>query len=118
MLHILVLLVASLHPVLPAFSPAAQTPGFVNIGTVAFGTNTFTDSTNCKPSTTCAYELTSFNAAGESGPSNIVTVTWGSSNKSTTLTWTPPATGGTPTGYNVYFLAAPSAPTGLTGTVN
>lgn len=106
----------TINPVVPIV-PSTATAGFVNIGNVAFGTNTFTDTTNCKPSTTCSYEVTAFNSSNESAPSNIVTVTWGASNKGTILAWTPATAGGTPTGYNIYFLAGPGAPTGLTGTL-
>lgn len=92
------------------------TTGYTKIGTVAFGTNTFTDTTPVSGQVT-SYEVTSLNAAGESGPSNIVSATTPTStaSHSNTLTWTPPTTGGTPTSYNVYSLAVvPSGPpTGL-----
>jgi len=106
-----------INPVLPV-PPSNQTPGFANIGSTAANVLTFVDSTNCKPSTSCSYEVTAFNTAGESQPSNIVNVTWSATNTKTTLTWLAPTSGGTPTGYNVYFLAAPGAPSSLSGTVN
>ncbi len=92
------------------------TSGYTKIGSVAFGTNTFVDTTPVSGQVT-NYEVTSVNAAGESGPSNIVTVTTPSTAvaHSNTLTWTAPATGGTPTSYNVYSLAVvpTNPPTGL-----
>lgn len=98
------------------FAQAAT--GFTKIGTVAFGTNTFTDSTPVSGQVT-SYEVTSANSASESVPSNVITLTTPTTNvaHSNTLNWTPPTTGGTPTTYNVYSSAVvpTNPPTGLSG---
>lgn len=104
------------RPILPLIG--AQTAGFVSIGSVAAGVTSFVDSSNCKDGLTCDYEVTAFNAVGESGPSNIVALTFPATGTHTaTISWTPATTGGAPAGYNIYFLAGPAPPT-ATGTVN
>lgn len=113
---ILAIFLGHINPILPV--PGTQTAGYVNIGSVSASVLNFVDTTNCKPNLTCSYEVTAFNAVGESQPSNIITVTWSATNTKTTLTWAASTGGGVPAGYNIYFLAAPAAPTGLTGIVN
>ena len=99
---------------------AQATSGFTQVGTVAFGTNTFAD-TSVTSGSVYQYEVLSSNVAGVSVPSNIVTapaIPSGSGGHSATLTWTPPTTGGTPTQYLVYrFLVALPGPPTLNGTV-
>lgn len=99
---------------------AAADPGFTKVGTVAFGTNAFTDTT-VVDGTTYSYEVTAQNAAGESGPSNVVTGSVPATGTHTaSLSWTPGTGGGTPTTYNVYrvTVAPPNQPAALQLTIN
>lgn len=87
----------------PARLWAQITAGFTQVGSVAFGTNTFIDTTVAS-GTVYQYEVLSQNAAGVSVPSNIVTtpvIPSGAGSHSATLTWTPPATGAQPVTYVV-----------------
>jgi hypothetical protein len=97
------------------------TSGYTKIASVNFGTNTYTDST-VTAGQVSDYEVTAANAAGESAPSNIVTLTTPSTTAthSNVLTWTPGSGGGAPTSYNVYRLTVtvPVPPTGLAGVAN
>lgn len=82
---------------------AQATAGFTQVGSVPFGTNTFTDTT-VTSGTVYQYEVLSQNAAGVSVPSNIVTapvIPSGTAPHSATLTWTAPAIGAQPTTYLV-----------------
>ena len=72
---------------------AQVTAGFTQVGTVPFGTDTFTD-TSVTSGTVYQYEVLSQNAAAISTPSNIVTtpiIPSGTGPHSATLTWTPAA---------------------------
>ena len=103
----------------PVFGQA--TSGYTKIASVNFGTNTYSD-TAVVTGDINNYEITAQNAKGESGPSNIITLTTpsGAGPHSNTLTWTPGSGGGTPTTYNVYRLSVtiPNPPTGLVGVSN
>lgn len=99
---------------------AAADPGFTKVGTVAFGTNAFTDST-VVDGTTYSYEVTAQNAAGESGPSNVVTGSVPATGTHTaSLSWTPGTGGGVPTTYNIYRVTVqiPNQPAALNLTIN
>lgn len=102
---------------------AQITNGFNQVGAVAFGTNTFIDTT-VTSGTIYQYEVLSQNAAAISTPSNIVTapiIPSGTGPHSAALSWTPPnlncttttpPTCGTPTTYLIERMAvlAPNPP--------
>jgi hypothetical protein len=96
---------------------AAGDAGYTKIGSVAYGTNTYTDSTPAANQVTY-YEITAQNSVGESAPSNVVMATTPGSggSHSNKLTWTPGAGGGTPTAYNIYsqMVTIPNPPAALT----
>src|SRR5260370_1437757 len=76
---------------------AQVTAGFSQVGSVPFGTNTFTDNTVVSGNV-YQYEVLSQNAAAISTPSNVVTTPLiPSGAHSATLKWTAPPTGGRPT---------------------
>lgn len=107
--------------IMPWRNTFAQGPsGYTKVGSVAFGTNSYADTTVTRGDT-YDYAVTAYNAAGESGPSNVVTVTdptTGTGTPTVTLGWTPATSGGTPTGYNVYrfLVQVPGPPTSLGAT--
>jgi hypothetical protein len=101
---------------------AQVTAGFSQVGSVPFGTNTFTDTT-VTAGTIYQYEVLSQNAAAISTPSNVVTaaIIPSGTGHTATLTWTPPnlscstttpPTCGVPTTYLIERMAvlAPNPP--------
>jgi hypothetical protein len=98
----------------------AQGPtGFTKLSSVPAPALTFVDSSLTTDNIVLEYAVTAVNANGESGPSNIITVTTPSTagTHSCTLTWnaSPGATS-----YNVYRLQVttpPPSPTNLAGVV-
>jgi hypothetical protein len=100
----------------PRIGRGQATSGYTQVGTVPFGTNTYTDTTPATGQAT-NYEIVAVNAAGTSLPSNIVVAVTPSTTgaHSNTLTWTPPTTGGTPVSYVVYsqIVTVPGPPSGL-----
>ena len=92
----------------------------MKVGSVNFGTNTFTDST-IVDGQTYTYQVTSANSAGESTPATSSAASVPATGTHTaTITWTPPTTGGAPTSYNVYrFLVQTPGAVGSVGvTIN
>ena len=100
----------------PFHSVKAQgTTGYTKVGTVTG--LTFTDTTVADGSV-YNYEVTASNAAGESGPSNIITVTIpASGTHSVAASWSA-STGAT--SYSVYrfLVQVPAAPSGFQAVVN
>ena len=99
----------------PPRTQAQGGTGFTKVGstaTTSFTTATLTDGA------TYQFEVTGTNTAGESVPSNIVSVQIPATGTHTVIvSWTA---GLNDTGYNVYdfLVPAPVAPTGVTVTVN
>jgi len=110
----------------PGRAPAQVTTGFTLLASTDATTTTYTDTT-CAAGSTCSYEVTAFDAAGQSAPASVaagitcaiagvscVSATPGPMGQ-VVLSWTPGTGGAAPTGYNVYTAARPPlAPTGLT----
>ena len=102
---------------------AGADAGFTMLGTVTGTTLQYTDLT-CVTGQTCRYQVTAANGAGESGPSNTISIT---------VLGAPPATKavfgwvasvvdpghGAPTEYRIYTgLRSQNPPTGLVGVGN
>ena len=90
--------------------------GFAKIATVS---GTAYADTGCADGTACFYEVTAYNANGESAPANAAVAFVPSSGSHTVnLSWSA-GVGTPPTGYYVYREAAPTSPfdTARTGRV-
>ncbi len=96
---------------------AQGSAGFTKIASVTTGTS-YTDA-SCPDGATCAYEVTAYDAAGESAPAGPVSAAVPATGTHTVaLSWTAGAGGGTPTGYNVYQQQSPVPPTGFKAVIN
>jgi len=100
-----------------------QSPGFSRIATVPATQLQYTDLT-CATGETCSYQITAFNTAGESGPSNTISimVTGAPPTTRAIFRWTASvvdATHAAPTEYRIYTGARnPNPPTALVGVAN
>jgi hypothetical protein len=100
---------------------AQATAGYTKVNTAPITTTTFT--TGALAPGVWNFEITAVNAAGESGPSKIVTGTATAAASHATLSWVTPvadASHGAPDSYNVYSqqVIAPNPPGAPTLTFN
>lgn len=100
---------------------AQSTPGYTKISPPAGVTATTFTTGTLTNGAVYNFEVTAQNAAGESGPSNIVTfVIPASGSHTVVLTWSAGVGGGAPSFYNIYdqVVTIPNPPGALSGVLN